>query len=367
VYNRLSLLSKHFDVYTAGFESSYLEGITHFTIVPSFKKMNFWGKAFNALLFLFRLFETSYEHLYDYEELKKGVCNETFDLIIFHDLKTLPLWKRLFNHYPTNKILFDAHEFYMRHNDNSLTSRLLIAPFDEYLYKTYFLKLENVITVGSFIAAAYEKELGRKVEVIYNSAKFWDLSPHPVDGSKIKLIHHGMADPNRQTELMIEMMNYCDERFHLDIMLKATTLGGDNYIKKLIKLSKGNPRVRILDPIDSEKTISFSNQYDIAVYLLPDTIDNFLYALPNKFFEFIQSRLMIAISPNVEMKKLTEEYNLGIVSPDFTPKSFANELNKLSTEQIWQFKQNTHLAASKLCFEAQNDKILSLISRLTQH
>ncbi len=364
IYNRLHLFKQHFDVYTAGFQPSGIKGITHFEIIPTFKKMSFLNKAVNGILFLFRLFEISFDYIYNYNQLAKAATSIQFDLIVFHDLKTLPLKKRLFGNFPDTKILFDAHEFYLKRGNERLIDKLFLAPYDAYLYQRYFLNLNNVVTVGSYIAAAYEKELNRKVEVIYSAAKFYELAPTAVDPKKIKMIHHGMADPNRQTELMIEMMNDCDERFHLDIMLKGISIGSQSYIEKLKQLAAKTPRVRILEPVDSEEIIAFSNQYDIAVYLLPDTLDNFRYAMPNKFFEFIQSRLMIAISPNVEMKQITQEHRLGVVAPNYSPKALAAELNKCSADEISRYKQNTHLAASKLCSEAQHEKVLSIVNNL---
>ena len=52
-----------------------------------------------------------------------------------------------------------------------------------------------------------------------------------------------------------------------------------------------------------------ANDYDVGLYLLPPTNFNQRYALPNKFFEFIQGRLAIAIGPSPEMAKLVERSN----------------------------------------------------------
>jgi hypothetical protein len=57
---------------------------------------------------------------------------------------------------------------------------------------------------------------------------------------------------------------------------------------------------------------------------------NLKYILPNKFFEFIQARLAVAIGPSVEMKRLVKEWDCGIVAANFEAKSMAAEINRLT-------------------------------------
>ena len=60
--------------------------------------------------------------------------------------------------------------------------------------------------------------------------------------------------------------------------------------------------------------------------------------IPNKFFEFIQARLCIAIWPSVEMKNLLNEYNLGLVSVAFNVDELAMLLNNSSIEDLYCLK-----------------------------
>ena len=89
-----------------------------------------------------------------------------------------------------------------------------------------------------------------------------------------------------------------------------------------------------------------------------------MYALPNKFFEFIQARLAIAIGPSPEMARLVKQYNLGIVSQDFTPKSMAESLNSLTKEQIRQYKENANQTAKILNAEREGEKLLRILEEV---
>ena len=86
--------------------------------------------------------------------------------------------------------------------------------------------------------------------------------------------------------------------------------------------------------------------------------------MPNKFFEFIQARLVVAISPSSEMEFYTKKYNLGVVADNFTPQSMAEKLNKLTISEIEQFKKNVDAAAILLSDDENLIKINTLVSDL---
>ena len=161
---------------------------------------------------------------------------------------------------------------------------------------------------------------------------------------------------------MIETMDYVDSRFRLDLMLVATF--HQDYFQKLQAMVKERKNVRILPPVPFEEIIPFSFSYDIGFYILKPANFNHLYALPNKFFEFIQARLAIAIGPSPEMARLVQEYNLGIIAKDFSAKEMAKSLNSLTKEQILQYKENANQAAKILNAEREGEKLLRILEEV---
>ena len=59
-----------------------------------------------------------------------------------------------------------------------------------------------------------------------------------------------------------------------------------------------------------------------------------------------------------EIAYITNHFNIGVVSEDFTAEGMANALNKLTMDQVNQFKQNSDEAAKKL--SSDNNKSLLL-------
>ncbi len=185
---------------------------------------------------------------------------------------------------------------------------------------------------------------------------------HYVNPNHIRIIHHGYASPDRKIEGMIETMDYVDSRFHLDLMLVPNYQR--DYYQTLQAMVEKRKNVRILPPVSFEEIIPFSAQYDIGIFLCPPTTFNLEKCLPNKFFEFIQARLAIAIGPSPEMARLVQEYNLGIIAKDFSAKEMAQSLNALTKEQILQYKENANQTAKILNAEKEGEKLLGVLEEV---
>jgi hypothetical protein len=105
--------------------------------------------------------------------------------------------------------------------------------------------------------------------------------------------------------------------------------------------------VRLIPPVGSDDIIPYISQYDIGIYLLEPNNFNNKHALPNKFFEFIQGRLAIAIGPSPEMAKIVTDYDLGLISKDFDAKNLAETVNSFTTDKIIYYKEKSNLASKE--------------------
>ena len=122
--------------------------------------------------------------------------------------------------------------------------------------------------------------------------------------------------------------------------------------------------VRIIPPVSMQQIVPFTNHYDIGLFLCPPMNFNLRYALPNKLFEFIQARLTVAIGPNIEMKKVVEKYDCGLVASDFQPQTLAKALNALTVDKIMYYKEQAHKAALELNADTNQRRIRSIINEL---
>lgn len=362
VSRQINFLKDQYQVDVAGYEATP-DGFTFFPIKRP--KLTLLNKALVGTLLLFRQFEQAVSILYNYKSLLTQLNKQSYDLIIANDIETLPLAFRLRK--PSTKIIFDAHEYAPRHFEDKLVWRLLFQPMNIFLCKKFIPKTDGMMTIGKGLANEYRRNFQVDPVIITNASQFHPLQASSVNPTAIRLVHHGIATPSRRLELMIEMMAYLDDRFTLDMYLLSEGFSAKKtiqYPKELKRLAAKTNRVNILPPIKRELIVSTINQYDIGVFLIPPVNFNYANTLPNKFFDFIQARLAIAVGPTPEMAAIVNEYNMGVVSDDFSPESLAEKIKVLSNERIQTFKSNTEKAARELSAESNKQKLNDLVKAL---
>ncbi|MCZ8353528.1 MAG: hypothetical protein O9340_02255 [Cyclobacteriaceae bacterium] len=360
VSRQISFLQDDFELTVSAYQAPSNQAY-QFVPLPRLN-LNLLRKVKIAFFQLTRQFEKAVELLYGSKTLTETIT-KPYDLIIANDIETLPFAFRN----KKAKIFFDAHEYAPRHFEDKLLWRIFFQPQNKYLCRQYLKQIACMTTVGSGLAHEYAKHYQVQPSVITNAPAFATLAPTLVDPKQIKLVHHGGANPSRQLERLILMMDFVDERFTLDLILITPTNANQatkGYLHTLQELAAKNQRIRILPPVANEKVVESINTYDIGVYLIPPINFNYENALPNKLFDFIQARLAIATGPIQEIAGITNTYNLGIVSKDFEPQSLAEQLNALSSEQIQLFKNNSNKAAQLLNANSNRETMNKLVDQI---
>ena len=172
--------------------------------------------------------------------------------------------------------------------------------------------------------------------------------------------------PDREIEVMIEAASRVPG-IAFDLYL---THNSPSYVKELRELATatGNGHIRILDPVPYDELIATLNRYDIGFYSIPPVSFNQKHSLPNKFFDFIQARLALAIGPSIEMSSIVESKNLGNVAESFDASSLSAMLKRFTHETVTEFKSASHANARDLSAESQiavwDRKIAAISARL---
>jgi alkanesulfonate monooxygenase SsuD/methylene tetrahydromethanopterin reductase-like flavin-dependent oxidoreductase (luciferase family) len=86
--------------------------------------------------------------------------------------------------------------------------------------------------------------------------------------------------------------------------------------------------------------------------------------LPNKFFEFIQARLAVAIGPSPEMARLATRHGFGIVARSFEPQELAGCISALSAMDIERLKHQADQASHELHAGRSTEILLAEVQRL---
>lgn len=272
-------------------------------------------------------------------ELYNNLKKYNFNLIIANDISMVPLGIRLAKE-RNIKIIADMHEYAPKECEESREWRNLLQGYIYYLCNKYLNKCDEVITVSKGIAEEYIREFNINVNnIITNAPKFNNLKIKKTNPNDIKIVYHGSMDASRQLEKFIDIAEGLEERFKLIFHLMLSDREKE-YSNRLINRIKTNNKCILKEPVTPEKIVETIHEYDIGLHFLQPINFNNQYALPNKFFEFIQARLAVAIGPSIEMKNYIDKYKCGIISDDFSCESMINKLNNLTADDIDNYKIN---------------------------
>ena len=285
------------------------------------------------------------------------------DIIITHEPEFLPYIYRYKDKYKY-KVVFNSHEYNPGQFETMKNWANTYGRFYVNLYKKYLNKLDLLVNVCDSIAIKCKDEFGKDSIVIPNACTYYpNIAPVLRDSQEkpIKMIHHGGAMRERKIEYMIEAARKLGSSFQLDIMLVP---GNQDYLDELKSLAENIDNVNVIPPVDFCEIVPFINQCDIGLFNLSPYTFNYLHALPNKLFEFIQARLCIVVSNSPEMRKVVEQYNLGLVSKGFSADELYDCLKNIDMNQINNFKINADKAAEKLSAEKYYQYYLDTLKSL---
>lgn len=245
-------------------------------------------------------------------------------------------------------VILDAREYYPRQFEQSFIWRSVLGGINRYVCRQYFPQLDHIFTVSPGLAQGYREEYGLDCELLPSCPYYQDIAPAPVHGGPIRCIHHGAASSGRKLEVMVEAFRMLEDVATLDVMLVPNE---PDYYDKLRQLAGSAGNIRFFDPAPMNEIVHRISGHDVGVFLLPDNTFNHRHALPNKFFEYVQARLALAITPLPDMSAMLRQYDFGVIAEDFTPQAFAAAIRSLTPDSIARYKQHADSAARTLCWE----------------
>ncbi len=323
---------------------------------PIVKKALFFAKLGYLLSQLYLVYDRLFCNFNERHRLsKRGI-----DLVIVEDCGLLPLaWHlKKKNGVP---VLFDAREYFPRHFEDSLFWKIFFRGYFRHLCAKYLHRCDRVISVGPHIAWTYSLHYGIPVGVYMSLPEYADIKPGPVDPNHIKVLYHGNCTPARKIENLIEMVSFLPAQFELYLVLVNVN---DGYYKHICRLARSRRRVHILEPVPYHEIETFSNGFDIGMLLFPDTTFNLKYCLPNKLFQYLQSRLAVATGPSPELAAIVRRYRCGVVGEDYTAKAVADAIRRLTPQDIERMKNKSDNAAKELHLERNRPVLREILRRL---
>ena len=300
---------------------------------------------FNVQLFFYLLFKRS-------------------DILWSNDLDTL-LPNFLVSHIKKVKLVYDSHEYFTESVYKKSSKRIW-----ENLEKRLFPHLKNVITVNCSIREAYEKKYGIPITVVrnvpYRLVEDPAITKPGVPADKKILVMQGIGlNENRGAEEAVLMMQYLPNDFILYFIGSGTIL---SRLKMTVADLKLGSRITFIDVLPYKQMMEYTKQCFLGlIFEKIDFSDEHLFALPNKFFDYIHSGIPVLSSEAVEIKAIIEKYQIGDFIKNFDPESMAGKVIDISKniEKYSSWKRNTILAANDLNWEKEKKIIIDFMNNLS--
>lgn len=285
------------------------------------------------------------------------------DILVANDLDTL-LPNYLISRLRRIPLVYDTHELFCEVPElqQNPAKRRIWKKLEQFL----FPKLQDIFTVNESIAGIYRAEYGKKLHVLRNVPRK-ATAPSVMSSrselglpqeKKIILLQGAGINIQRGAEEAVQAMAFVPNAILL-------ILGNGDVIpalKEMVKTLELGNKVLFLPRMPFQELRKYTLLADIGLSLDKDTNLNYRYSLPNKIFDYIHAGIPVLASDLPEVKKIIEGYGVGRISRGHEPEQLAAVLNEMLLDegQMKVWKENTKLAAEKLCWE-EEEKVLRAV------
>lgn len=277
------------------------------------------------------------------------------------------------------KLVYDSHEFELGRNaKRSIVTAKGVKILEHFLID----KSDLTIVVNDSIADEIQKIYGLKNRpvVVRNIPNNWHISEDVCSANRKKLIdefssmgscvdylviYHGVITNDRGIEQTIESVSTI-ENVGLILLGDYNSNTYQSELETLIKTTGCTNRTIHIPSVASDDMWKYIGAADVSLAIIVPKYKSYYYALPNKFFEAIQSLTPVIISNLPEMKKINDSYNVGVVCDPINTYEIASCINKLYSDGKLniELKDNLRIAKEKLCWENEKMRLMDAYSTL---
>lgn len=282
-----------------------------------------------------------------------------YDLLVANDLDTL-LPNFLVSKLKRVPLVYDSHEYYtglpeIRHR---LFVKWVWTTIEEFI----FPRIKYVMTVCNSIADQYESKYKIRPVVVRNCARTvsgitgYSRQELGIKEDFLLLIFQGGGiNIDRGGEELIEAIRTTE---NVNLFIIGS---GDVWQILKDKVSKLgiSDRIRLIPKMPWEEMIRYTLSADAGLTIDKDTNLNYHFILPNKLFDYIASGIAVIASDLIEVRKIIEGNDCGIIIPSVSPEEISKAIIRLRDDRqlLNKMKQNSVVASEKLTWNAESVKV----------
>ncbi len=257
-------------------------------------------------------------------------------------------------------VIYDTHELFFERPLPPITKRLawLLRPLERVLAH----HARRIITVSDGCGEYLVRTYGVNAPLILrNAVDLRDDGDSPVAfeaPSAHMIAHSGWLSAGRHLEELVDALALLPDSVGL-------VLVGGGALEASLKARATErgvaERLVTLGVIRTEQMVSTLRQATLSAVLITGDYQSYHYALPNKFFEAVAAGLPLLVSPIPEVKRLVEQYDMGLVCDPGDPHSIADAVGKLlEPAMLARMQANVRRAQAELSWETEERKLIAL-------
>ena len=225
--------------------------------------------------------------------------------------------------------------------------------------------IDLLITVSPSIIDWYQKNLGKKESLlILNSPQLklenYDAESNNYLRQKFNIpenckvfVYLGILGKGRGIDLYLDAFQSQEINSHI------VFIGFGEDVKKIQDCSLNSKKIHYHPAVKHDEVVEITKSADVGLAMIEAVSLSDYYCLPNKLFEYAFSGLFILTSDFPEMKKIIQDFELGICS-SVDIEGIKQKIIEIETQDI---KTSTK-DLSSLSWQYQADKLLSAYNYL---
>lgn len=251
---------------------------------------------------------------------------------------------------PAPKIICDLREFYpLEYEDEAWQAGL--GRFFTHLCAHYLKEADLCLCISEAICARYERDFGiaprlylslpphldalhykklrnaaQKRQMRESTARHRAPKPKP---PKARILYHGFISRDRDSLNLLRLARLLGDEYELHCMVVCNDA---LFLRDFCMRAKRQRNIRIIPPVPMSDIIAQSVNYDIGILTLQPNSFNNAHAMPNKLFEYIQSRLCVISTPIPSVRAFLRDFGAGRVAIDFSVQSLARTIRAITRQ-----------------------------------
>lgn len=304
------------------------------------------------------------------------------DVISCHNVKALAIayWAYLFTPKSRKpKLIYDSHEVELRKRDRRKLAYLCVRALEGFLIKRAAFTIIPCDTPADFLKETYI--LKDRPVVIKSVPDYWELDDERI-AVRRKELRASLKMP--EDALLTVYSGYLTESRGLEEIIDAMAIKKDMYAvwvgsplkeeyeKRLMQRAEAagvTERLLRVPLVSQDSLWEYVGAADVSVVVMDHIKNaNYITALPNKFFEAIQSLTPVICSDSVEMQPIVERYGIGLIIPPENAEALAEAVETMQTDSAsyTKFKEGLRKAKKQLCWENEKNVLMDAFRRYLQ-